>query len=341
MSSNFFKTIAEAKKIAIFSHITPDADALCSSFALKDIITSSFDDKLAVDVFIDGEIGELYNPILANEVLNPQPQQSYDLGFVLDCPNLQRCGQYEGLASTIPQIINIDHHQTNSKFGKYNFVSPTVSSTSELVYLISKAQHLNISDAAASNIYQGIITDTNNFTSMALNPRTHKAVSELLQYDFDSQALKDHYFNHNSKAKDRLLVRALLSLRFYNNGDFTTMKIDNESFAQLGATFDDTLGIIDNGMNISNSKVSAILIEKAPEYIHCSLRSREDCVNVGEIAQMFNGGGSKSVAAFQINGTLKEVEQHLITAISPKIPTIEAPDILDDYLGDMEYYMDE
>ncbi len=322
MKNQFARTIEEANRIAIFSHINPDADALCSSFALKDIISRNFPGK-EIDVFTDGQIGELYSHILDGETINIS-RGNYDLAFVLDCPNLQRCGSWEDLASQIPTIVNIDHHDTNTKFGRYNFVSKSnnVSSTCELVYLIAKAQKFDISNHAASNLYQGIITDTNNFMTTSINPRTHKAVSELLGYDFNAEEVKNHYFNNNSKAKDRLLVRALLSLRFYNNGAFTTMKIDNDSFAQLGATFDDTLGIIDNGMNISQSKVSAILIEKEPNYIHCSLRSLGE-VNVGEIAQMFNGGGSQTVAAFQINGDMREIEQHLVTAISPKIPTTE------------------
>ena len=326
VKNHFSTTIENANRIAVFSHINPDADALCSSIALKNMLTKTFPDK-EVDVFTSGEIGELYSHIVNNEPINIS-RGNYDLAFVLDCPNLQRCGDWESLASQIPNIINIDHHETNCKFGTFNIVSNTVSSTCELIYRIAKAQKFNIDDTDASLLYQGIITDTNNFMSQSITPFTHKAVSDLLGYNFDVDEVKDHYFNNNSKAKDRLLIRALLSLRFYNNGTFTTMKIDNESFKQLGATFDDTLGIIDNGMNISQSKVSAILIEKEPNYIHCSLRSLGD-VNVGEIAQLFNGGGSKTVAAFQINGDMKEVEQHLVTAISPKLPTNENETIYD------------
>ena len=320
MKNLFSKTIEDASRIAIFSHINPDADALCSSIALKNMIMKTYPDK-EVDVFTSGEIGELYSHIISNQSINIS-RGNYDLAFVLDCPNLQRIGDWEALANEIPNIINIDHHETNSKFGKLNIVSPTVSSTSELIYRIAKAQKFEIDENDASNLYQGIITDTNNFTSKAITQLTHQTLSELLRYNFNAEDVKNHYFNNNSKAKDRLLVRALLSLRFYNNGNFTTMKIDNDSFSQLGATFDDTLGIIDNGMNISQSKVSAILIEKEPNYIHCSLRSLGD-INVGEIAQLFNGGGSKTVAAFQINGEIKEIEQHLVTAISPKLPSYE------------------
>lgn len=331
MKNLFSETIKNASRIAIFSHVNPDADALCSSIALKNMLMKTYPDK-EVDVFTSGEIGDLYAHIIDGEIINDY-RGPYNLAFVLDCPNLQRCGIWEELASQIPNIINIDHHETNSKFGTFNIVSQTVSSTSEMIYRIAKAQNLKIDENDASNLYQGIITDTNNFRSKAITQVTQKTVSELLNYDFDAEEVKNHYFNNNSKAKDRLLVRALLSLKFYNNGNFTTMKIDNDSFAQLGATFDDTLGIIDNGMNISQSKVSAILIEKEPNYIHCSLRSLGD-INVGEIAQQFNGGGSKTVAAFQMNGDIKDIEQHLVTAISPKLPIYE-----DDYLYDHDFDM--
>ena len=79
---------------------------------MKNIIQNNFDFKF-VDVFIDGEIGELYDPILRDEVLNPKPYSKYDLAFVLDCPNLKRIGKYSELAEKVPEIINIDHHGTN------------------------------------------------------------------------------------------------------------------------------------------------------------------------------------------------------------------------------------
>ena len=142
MKNHFSNTIENANRIAIFSHINPDADALCSSIALKNMLTKTFPDK-EVDVFTSGEIGELYSHIIDGEQINIS-RGNYDLAFVLDCPNLQRCGVWEDLASQIPHIINIDHHETNVKFGDLNIVSNTVSSTCELVYRIAKAQKYEI-----------------------------------------------------------------------------------------------------------------------------------------------------------------------------------------------------
>ena len=75
--------INNSKKIAILSHINPDADALCSSIALKNIILNNFDFK-QVDVFVDGNIGDLYDPIVRNEAINPTPFLKYDFTFSSD-----------------------------------------------------------------------------------------------------------------------------------------------------------------------------------------------------------------------------------------------------------------
>ena len=94
------------------------------------------------------------------------------------------------------------------------------------------------------------------------------------------------------------------------------MKIPYKAFEDNSATFDDTLGIVDNGNNIGESEASAILIESEPGKVHVSLRSK-GTVNVGEIAKRLGGGGSVSVAAYQTQGELKDIEKQLVSVISP------------------------
>ena len=330
MNESIINSINGAKKIAIFSHINPDADALCSSFALKNIINNNFDYK-SVDVFIDGEIGALYAPILRNEVVNPEPYSSYDLAFVLDCPNTARTGKYEEILNNIPNIINIDHHDTNERFGTINIVSAKASSTCEVLYIIAKASNFEFNNMIAKELYQGIITDTNCFTSRTITKRTHQVASELLTFKFDSDAIKEYYFKNNSVGKMKLLSKALQSLKFYKGERFTTMRIPNELFSKFDASFEDTLGIIDNGINISGTEVSAILIEREPNKIYASLRSKGR-VDVGEIAKEVgsrlggSGGGSANIAAFHAEGVLKEVESALAESVSPKLEDIENDD---------------
>ena len=149
-----------------------------------------------------------------------------------------------------------------------------------------------------------------------------------MTYKFDYDKIKEYYFKTNSIAKTKLLSKALQSLKFYKGDKITTMKIPNSVFTKIGASFEDTLGIVDNGININKTEVSAILIEKEPLNIYVSLRSKGN-VDVGKIAKVFNGGGSPTVAAFQTNGDIKAIETALLNEICPLVPdTVGTDDIL-------------
>lgn len=314
MANDFFKMIDDSTKIAIFSHVNPDADALCSSIALKEIIRNNFEDKY-VDVFTDGEIGTLYSPILRDNVVNPNPFTSYDLAVVLDCPSLSRIGKYQELASSIPHTVNIDHHGTNEKFADLNWVSTAVSSTSEFVYLLAKASDLQIDKDIAKLLYQGILTDTNCFTSNTMTEKTHRALSELLSFKFNSNRIKEYYFGNQSLGKAKLEAKALGTIRLHKNGTVAMVKITQNDLLKNGLTFEDTMGLVDKGMTIEGVSTSISLIEKQPQNIYASLRGKGADVDVSQIAKNFGGGGSPTVAAFQYEGEMKELEQKVLEYI--------------------------
>lgn len=322
--NKFQEAITNANKIAIFSHINPDADALCSSFALKNIIRNNFEYKF-VDVFMDGELGELYDPILRNEVINPVPYASYDLAIVLDCPNPSRIGKFEAMLKDIPQIINLDHHSTNTKFGAINYVSDKISSTCELVYLMAKNCEFELNNTIAKELYQGIITDTNCFTSLSLGRISHRVLNELLGYKFNADLIKEYYFKNNTKAKTKLLAKTLNSIKYYKNGAVAIMEIPFEEFKRCDASFEDTLGIVDQGVNIDGVKLAAILIEKEPEKIYVSLRGKGE-VAVGEIAKHFGGGGNETQAAFQFLGPIKDISKEFSDYVKGEVSPQQDPD---------------
>ncbi len=322
--SKFIDLVDEAKKIAVISHINPDGDALCSCLAVRRFIENNLAYK-AVDVFVDGEIGSLYDPVLRTEGINPVPFKSYDLAIVLDCPNTSRTGKYENIIKESPVVINIDHHETNEKFGDLVYVLPKASSTCEIIYMIAKSSGLHISNIVARQIYQGIITDTNCFSSYSITKKTHEVLSELMNYKFDHDAIKAYYFKNNSIAKTKLFAKAMSTMKFYCNDKFSTMKITNDMLVKLDANFEDTLGIIDSGNNVAGIEASVILIEKEPGKIYVSLRGKGK-VNVGEVAKNFGGGGSTTVAAFQAEGDLKELEKRVVDEIAPGLSEIQEED---------------
>ena len=313
-------------KVAIFSHIFPDADALCSSLAIKNLIQDNFPNAFA-DVFVSTEIDELYDLILRDEVVNPSIRcQNYDVAFVLDCPNLNRTGNLANeILKTIPKenVINIDHHSTNEFFGGLNMVAPRCSSTCEVIYLMAtKRYNWKVSDKAAKELFQGIITDTNLLQSLPIDKRTFKVLSELTNnFNFDHKAIMNYYSTHSFQ-KARLNSKALSTQKLYADGKLITMEITNETLKRLNVKREDTMGIVDHGLKIDGTILSALFIEEEPEKFYVSIRSNGE-VNAGEIAVNFNGGGGQTQAAYQAGGNLKEIKQQLIDFVSPQLSLIE------------------
>ena len=312
--NSFIDLIKSSKKIAIFSHINPDADALCSSIALKKIIDNNFDDKF-IDVFTDGEIGKLYAPILRNDVINPKPFSSYDLAIVLDCPNIARIGKYQEMYKTIEKSVNIDHHGTNERFALVNCASPKVSSTCEMIYLLAHSLKLELNKDIAKLLYQGILTDTNCFTSNTMTAKTHFVLNELLSYKFNSNLIKEYYFSNQSLDKTMLEAKTLKNIKLYKNNSIALMKITNNDLTKNNVSFDDTMGIVDKGLSIEGVMICIVLIEKEPNVIHASIRGKGTEVDVSTLAKEFGGGGSPTVAAFQYKGDMKELEQSILSYI--------------------------
>ena len=203
MNSKLNAILQNAVNIAIFTHTSPDADALGSAIALEQIISNNFDCK-NVDIFADGEISELYNPMIREEHINPTPLSEYDLGIIVDSPTIYRTGKFADMIEQIPQLVNIDHHETNTRFGHVNYVTTKVSSTCEMIYLLAEMHGYYVDAKTAQSLYQGIITDTNNLSAVN-NKNTLRVVHELLKHNFNAEKIKEYYFQRNSHAKTKLL----------------------------------------------------------------------------------------------------------------------------------------
>src|SRR3990172_5681889 len=74
---------------------------------------------------------------LKENVSCQEGHEDFDLIIALDVADIPQMGRlYEdnkGLFSSVP-IINIDHHVSNTQFGRINYVDPAASSTSEIIY---------------------------------------------------------------------------------------------------------------------------------------------------------------------------------------------------------------
>src|SRR5438876_1033508 len=75
-------------------------------------------------------------------------------------------------AEEAKEVIVIDHHRTNPGFGSIVVLDPAASSTAELVFRIVERMGGGLPDAAAADLYAGIVADTGRFQYEATSPET-------------------------------------------------------------------------------------------------------------------------------------------------------------------------
>ena len=342
---NCFLQIKNAKKIAIFTHKNADTDALASCIALKRIIKENFEtpDKIyTIDIFTDTQIfNQKDMDLIKNESINHQSYKRYDLSIALDCASLKMLGVYESQFKNKKNSLNIDHHLTNTKFALNNIIAPMCSSTSEMIYLIFiQINKLSCSTQTLGVIYSGIITDTNNLTQN-LGPKTYNVIDLLLKSAADNglnlEQIRNHYFKSNTKEQNALLSRALSSITYASNERIAIMKITKQDFVETKTTRADTLGIVDHAINTQGVEIGVIFIKMEDNTYYVSLRSKNENINVGQIAKAMGGGGHAKVAAFETkpNDNLKDIKTKLITLCNYEISkTVEELDDISSLFAD-------
>ncbi len=138
--------------------------------------------------------GNFFNLIIAPRPgfpkINPQQVKynytggTVDFIITIDAPSLNSLGNiYSDNQNQFVghDIINIDRHLTNAFFGTVNLVNKTSSSISELVLNVLQNLQMEMDRDMATNLYAGISSATNNFTSYSVNADTFEHVAALLR----------------------------------------------------------------------------------------------------------------------------------------------------------------
>ena len=309
MIKSCINLIETAKKIAIFTHVNPDGDALGSSIALKLGLESL---NKQVDVYCDDIIHENYFFLGTQEYYVEHKNTNYDLAIVVDCSELSRIGSYSTLFHTIPTKIVIDHH-LNNKFDNLvnaQFIDSSAESSATLVYRLFEEMNIPLDKEIASSIYAGVSSDTGCFMHSNTTQESHFIVGKLMEYDIDLETINYYLFKRKTKGQITLFAEVLGSLQFHENNQIAMAVITQEMFKKTGTNNEDTVGISSYISGIENIELAVLLTETKDNCFKASLRSKN--INANVIAQAFQGGGNKQAAGFRVCGKVENITNKIL-----------------------------
>ena len=325
--------INNANQVAIFTHQSPDGDAMGSGLAMyhyvcglgksaQVIVPNAFPDFLA---WMPG----------ADAVLQYDTQREQANGYI-DKADLVICTDFNDpkrigalgdrmLDMTCPKVL-IDHHLYPANFADFTVSVPEASSTCELVWeVIGDEAIRRLSDKAkdiAKCIYTGLMTDTGNFSYNSNRPQIYPIIAQLIEVGVDKDAIYNAVFNQYSVDRMKLVGYCLYQkMRVFPENHAALIYLGRKELYRFNFQKGDAEGIVNMPMQSKDIHYSVFMREDkaTPDEmaknggiktkIKLSFRSQGDRpVNVFA-SEVFNGGGHANAAGGEYYGPLAEAVQ--------------------------------
>ncbi|MGI6315908.1 MAG: DHH family phosphoesterase [Christensenellales bacterium] len=303
-------SLKEACSAGIICHINPDGDTLGSGLALYHAFHSR---NIPAVIFCETPLHTRYQALPGWGVITQNGEEVLKAQTVItvDCADLRRTGLAEELAER-HDLLNIDHHESNSGFG-FAYITKGVSLSESLLEVLETLQW-EITPEIATCLYAGVVTDSGRFTYLGTRPETLEVGARLMRYGADWQRVCQAMFHNESLPRMRLLQLALYGMTFPYDGRVALMTLSIEQMKQAGAEFGDTENFVNFGIDTEQVQVSVFIQEIKPEECKVSLRGKAD-TRVDGIAKTFGGGGHRLAAGCSLSGTLHEACEIILKEI--------------------------
>ena len=287
-----FKKIKEYPKIVIARHVGPDPDAIASTIALRDSIRLTFPEKMVSAVGLGVSKFKYYG------VLDKIEPDNYEgcLLIVLDVPNISRVDGIDGLK--YKEIMKIDYHPAEDIKGPVDWTDETSCSTCQMIAELILKTPLKLDTKIASNLYLGIVSDSDRFLLNYTTNKTFKVVHDLIEaskLDFTSLY---NYLYDRSLDEVRFQGYLAMNMKVTENG-LGYIVIPSEIIREYHVDLATPANLINSFNFIREVIVWTFITEDSKNNVYkVSIRSHGPVVN--EVASKYNGGGHKYASGARI-----------------------------------------
>jgi len=314
---HIIEAVRESHTVCVVGHIRPDGDCVGSQLGLT--LALKEQDKKVV-CWNQDKIPQKYEFLDPDHIFQkPKSGSRFDCVIATDAASPERFGSVLPCVADRKILINIDHHESNTRYADHNWVSAREPSTGELIFRLLKIAKWPITPSIADCLFTAVSTDTGSFQYPTTLPGTYHVAGELVRRGANLAKICDEVYQSYPLSRARLLRHVYSAFRLTDENRIAYFWLRKADFARSGADSCDTEGLIDHIRAIAPVVVACVFEEIDPELTRISLRSKSEKVNVNEIAAQFGGGGHPAAAGARIPGSPLAVQRRVIAAIKKAI----------------------
>lgn len=296
--------------IVVVAHENPDGDALGSVLGLTRALRAMGREVIA-PMTVPRYLSFLPGPGELSEPLTSWPEGA--LLAVLDVDNNDAVRVAGADLTTFSgPVVNLDHHGTNLRQATAGVVDPAKPAAAMIVADVIDALGVEWSEAIATPLMLGMITDTGNFRFNSVTAEAFETAARLRSHGARLGWLSDQ-LSQNPRTYYLLLREVLGGLEFLHDGRVVLARVDEEMLARAGASWEEVEPYVSMLRNAEGAQL-AVMIKDYGHRVKLSLRSRGN-VSAQNVAVALGGGGHVPAAGASIDAPYPEARVLLDAAI--------------------------
>ncbi len=295
------------KAVAIVTHVRPDGDAVGSALALASALKKV---GVSADVFCDDSIPQKFFYLAGACEISVDWKDGYTAMCAVDCADLGRMGGFSGVFGRFRSTYNVDHHVSNTRYAKNNYVED-VAANAMLVKRMIGYLGVEIDKNIANCLLTGISTDTGHFMHSNVTADALFMAAELATCGAEVSDIARKMYRTQSAARLALLSHVNSRIRYFCDGQIAVQTVTKADLDKYGAKIEDTEGFIDNALSVEGVEIAVCMTEHGKNAYKVSFRSKGKA-NVNAVAGTFGGGGHILASGCMISGYYEDVVDKIV-----------------------------
>ncbi|MBQ7347356.1 MAG: DHH family phosphoesterase [Clostridia bacterium] len=296
--------LSPAADTLILFHRNPDADAVGSAFAMKQVLADlgsrawcvcSDEVPARLRFLTDGE-QESVLPVSIPADFEVTRIVSVDTASPAQLGNL-----YELYKDRIDLMV--DHHGMGEPYA-HHYIRPDAAATGEIMFDLVKQlateERVVITDALCTDLYAAISADTGGFRFSNVTSDTHLRAAELLASGIDCAEINHRLFDCKTQEQLRAQAAGISNLHLFADGKIAVVTFPYALKAALGLSDEHLDNLVDVARSLIGVEIAiSIRQPKAEGLFRASVRASCD-YDVAALCAKFGGGGHKRAAGCTI-----------------------------------------